>query len=364
MTQQYLYASLGLNMAYQEQEQQVILHSPDIQTGSTTKRKEQEPLQGEIIFIVGGASGTGRLLTTEAHRLGARVIASSTSPEKLDTLTTELGEGLHTFVADLTKPEQFYEGLTQLIKHDGIVPTAIVHSAAGGMEGFSQKLVNDLRRLRTIRRTKNPQEFEEALEKIRKETETQVLNPENIAAAIQVNFYGHAITLSLLKELLPTNAKAKDIYWSSTWSDLGKIHSAFKDQNDTSQEIGIDVPIFYSGVAGSKGRFLRWQKQHASDLVNSGIYPAVVSGHIINGSDAGRMIDTFIFSTLLPKEQHEEMKKYYITQQDMVNATIDLIQSDPTTWPEYPHRVFVVGGRPVSKDLLPNDQMFKVKIPL
>ena len=139
---------------------------------------------------------------------------------------------------------------------------------------------------------------------------------------------------------------------------------AFKDPQDATEEIGVDVPTFYSGVAGSKGRFVRWQKDHASDLVKNGIYPAVVSGHIISDSDVGKMIDTFILSTLLSKEQHEEMKKYYITQQDMVNATIGIIQSDPMTWPEYPNRVFVIGGRPVSNHLSPNDPMFNVKIPL
>ena len=227
------------------------------------------------------------------------------------------------------------------------------------MEGFSMSMLMNLRRLTKI---KDPQEFEERLQQERQKLKESVL--ENKDSAMEVNFYGHAVALSLLKNHLPPNAQVKDIYWSSIWSDLGRMHPAFKDPNDKSEETGVDVPTFYLGVAESKGRFVRWQKEHAHQLVESGIYPANVSGHIIVDSDVGKMIDKFIIGTLLPEEQREEMKKYYITQQDMVNATIDLIQTDPTTWPEYPNRVFVVGGRPVSRDLSPNDPMFDVKIPL
>jgi len=236
-----------------------------------------------------------------------------------------------------------------------------MHSAAGGMENFSRDLMRDIRRIGGV---KNPEQREEALQRERDKLRNTVLSDENIAKAMSINFHGHAIALNLLKNLLPSGTQVKDIYWSSIWSDLGKMDSAFKDTNDIREETGIDVPTFYLGVAGSKGRFVRWQKEHASELVNSGIYPAVVSGHIISDSDVGKMIDRLIFSTLLSKEQHEEMKKYYITQQDMVDATVDLIKSDPTTWPEYPNRVFVVGGRPVSNTLSPNDPMFEIKIPL
>lgn len=106
-------------MTYQEDEQPLI--------------KERQPLNREKIFVIGGASGTGAEFTKVVHGLGAEVIASSTQQEKLNSLVETLGgERIHTFVADLTKPEQFYEGLTQLIKRGGILPTTVVHSAAGG----------------------------------------------------------------------------------------------------------------------------------------------------------------------------------------------------------------------------------------
>ncbi len=333
-------------MAYQEGEQALM--------------EERQPLNREKIFVIGGASGTGAQLTKAAHGLGAEVIVSSTKQERLDALAQTLGqERIHAFVADLTKPEQFYEGLTQLIKHEGMVPTTIVHSAAGGMENFSMGMLLNLRRLARI---KDPQEFETRLIEERQKLKELVLRDRDSTMA--VNFYGQVSIIEQLKKLIPSDSQIKDIYWSSIWSDLGKMDSAFKDTNDISEETGIDVPAFYLGVAGSKGRFVRWQKEHASQLLESGIYTANVSGHIIIDSDVGKMIDRFIIGMLLPEEQREEMKKYYITQQDMVDATIDLIQSDPTTWPEYPNRVFVVGGRPVSRDLSLNDPMFDVKIPL
>lgn len=321
--------------------------------------KERQPLNREKIFVIGGASGTGAKLTKAVHGLGAEVIVSSTKQDKLHTLTGTLGQKrIHAFVADLTKPEQFYEALTQLIKHDGVVPTAIVHSAAGGMENFSREMVIGLARLGRI---KDPKQLEERLREERQKLKEWALRDQDSAMA--VNFYGQVNIIEQLKGLIPSNSQVKEIYWSSIWSDLGKMDPAFKDPADATEETDIDVPAFYLGVAGSKGRFVRWQKENARKLVTHGIYPAVVSGHIINDSDVGRMIDKYILS-LLPVDQHAEMKKYYITQQDMVNATIDIIKSDPTTWPEYPQRVFVVGGRPVSNRLLPNDPMFKIKIPL
>jgi len=353
----YFYVSLVLHMTYQENDQHQ--YTPDI-------KEQQPPLHNEKIVVIGGASGTGAQLSKAIHGLGAEVIVSSTKQDKLDGLSQTLGqERIHTFVADLTKPEQFSEELERLIISEGIVPTSVVHSAAGGMESFSRAMIKDIARLRNIA---DPQEYEKELQALRKKIAEAVLKPENAAAAMAVNFEGHVYTVNKLKELLPSGAQVKDIYWSSIWSDLGKMHPAFKGPNapsdDTSEEIGVDVPTFYLGVAGSKGRFVRWQREHAGELVQNGIYPAIVSGHIIQNSDVGRMIDRFIFSTLLPKEQHEEMKKYYITQQDMVDATLAVIQSDPETWTEYPHKVFVVGGRPVSRELSPDDPMFKVKIPL
>jgi len=324
--------------------------------------EHQPPLHNEKVFVIGGASGTGARLSKAVHGLGAEVIVTSTKQDKLDALAQSLGqERIRTFTADLTTPEQFYDGLHRLITREGILPTAIMHSAAGGMENFSRDLMRDIRRIGGV---KNPEQREEALQRERDKLRNTVLSDQNIAKAMSINFHGHAIALNLLKNLLPSGTQVKDIYWSSIWSDLGKMDPVFKDPKDTTEETGVDVPTFYLGVAGSKGRFVRWQKDHADELVQSGIYPSVVSGHIIIDSDVGKMIDRFIFSALLPKEQHEEMKKYYITQQDMVGATIDIIRSDPTKWPEYPNRVFVVGGRGVGRDLSPNDQMFDVKIPL
>jgi len=322
--------------------------------------EERQPLHNEKIFVIGGASGTGAQLSKAVHGLGAEVIASSTKPDKLDSLVQTLGgQRVHTFIADLTKPEQFYEGLTQLIKRDGIVPTAIVHSAAGGMENFSMNMLLNLGRLTRIR---DPKKREAKLQEEKQKLKESVLR--NKDSAMAVNFYGQVSIIEQIKKLIPSDSQIKDIYWSSIWSDLGKMDPVFKDPKDTTEETGVDVPTFYLGVAGSKGRFVRWQKDHADELVQSGIYPAVVSGHIIIDSRVGEMIDRFIFSTLLPEEQHEEMKKYYITQQDMIDATLAVIQSDPTKWPEYPNRVFVVGGREVGTDLSPNDEMFDVKIPL
>lgn len=326
------------------------------------KHKEQQPLNREKIFVIGGASGTGNKLVQAAYGLGAEIIVSSTKQENLDSRVKPLGqERIHTFVADLTKPEQFSQGLERLIRREGIVPTAVVHSAAGGMETFSKEMIKDVLGLKNIA---NPQEYENELQEVRNKIRETVLKPENVAAAMAVNFEGHVHVVNKLKELLPSGAQVKDIYWSSIWSDLGKMDSAFKDTNYTNEEIGVDVPTFYLGVAGSKGRFVRWQKEHASQLIESGIYPANVSGHIISDSGVGKMIYRFILPPLLTEEQRQEMKKYYITQQNMVDATLAIIQSDPKTWPEYPNRVFVVGGREISNRLSPIDPMFKVKIPL
>lgn len=326
------------------------------QSGDT---KERQPLNPEKIFVIGGASGTGAALTKAVHKLGAEVIVSSTKQEKLDSLVESLGrKGVHTFAADLTNPEQFAQGLDRLIRREGIIPTAVVHSAAGGMENFSREMAVSLARLGRI---KDPKQLEEKLQEERQKLKELVLRDRD--SAMEVNFYGQVNIVEQLKELIPSDSQIKDIYWSSIWSDLGKMDSAFRNPNDSTEETGTDVPTFYLGVAGSKGRFVRWQKENADKLVAHGIYPAVVSGHIINDSDVGRMIDRYILS-LLPVDQRAKMKKYYITQQDMVDATIDMIRSDPTTWPEYPNRVFVVGGRPVSNRLWPNDPMFEIKIPL
>ena len=86
-------------------------------------------LENKTILITGASSGIGRSIAVECSKLGAKVIITARSKEKLEqTLKLMEGEAHQLIIADLTKQDEIEKLVLQLPKLDGIVQNAGVSS--------------------------------------------------------------------------------------------------------------------------------------------------------------------------------------------------------------------------------------------
>lgn len=86
-------------------------------------------LENKTLLVTGASSGIGKGIAIECSKLGARVIITSRSKEKLEqTLKIMDGEGHQIIVADITKKEDIENLVSNLPKLDGLVHNAGINS--------------------------------------------------------------------------------------------------------------------------------------------------------------------------------------------------------------------------------------------
>ncbi len=303
-----------------------------------TERHETQPFHGRRILITGGATGTGFEAAQALHRLGAEVVIGTRSEGNFARAAEKLGtERVSPFIADLTNSAQVKNVVARM--HDqGVGPTDVIFSAAGGMEPFMPQL---MRGLVTVKRTEIGEERDSALARLQPQIDQWV--EETREGSKTINFDGQ---VNLLDQLRGRGTEVKAIDYSSIWSSTL-----------------AGVPRFYRGIAKSKHLFEEWMEEHAAELVADGVYPAIVSGHVISDSNVGKVTERFILP-LFPPDEQEAMLKTFIRMNDMVRATEDVLKSDPKQWTSVPKRLFVVNGGEMRTHLSPDDPIFSHRIPV
>ena len=82
-------------------------------------------LENKTILVTGASSGIGRSIAVECSRLGARVIITARSENRLkQTLETMEGDGHQSVIADLTKQDNIEKLVSELPELDGVVQNA------------------------------------------------------------------------------------------------------------------------------------------------------------------------------------------------------------------------------------------------
>lgn len=107
-----------------------------------------------------------------------------------------------------------------------------------------------------------------------------------------------------------------------------------------------------------------WLKQEAARFEKRGIYLSIVSAHGIVGTNVVKISERYILP-LLPESQQEGFRSAFVTDEDMLNATLIAFQSDPRNWAEYPRMLYAIGPGQIADELAPGDPIFEnFKIPV
>ena len=77
-------------------------------------------LEGKTILVTGASSGIGKSIAVECHKLGANVLLTARNEQRLQETANEIGDAKY-IIADLTKPEDMDNLVTQMPEVDGLV---------------------------------------------------------------------------------------------------------------------------------------------------------------------------------------------------------------------------------------------------
>lgn len=291
-------------------------------------------------MITGGATGVGLETAIDLGKAGAEVIIGTRSQKHFEAAAVRIGiDEVIPFIADLTDFGQIRNAVSRIYQ-DGKVPTDVVLSAAGGMEPFMEDLMRGLVRLKKC----TGEEFDLNLESLKERIRGWVATSWDYAA--RVNLAGPRFLIRFLSDFLPYGSRV--IFYSSLPSTF--VHE-------------VAPPGFYKNVALSKWVFEQFFESQSSDLIKKGVYPAIVSGHIVAESNVGRITERYLLP-LLPEEEREGFRASFITAQDMIQATRMLLGSDPKVWQVYPKRLYVIRPGVIVSNLSTDDSVFSFRSPI
>ena len=216
-------------------------------------------------------------------------------------MASELGDhGVHPFIADLTDASQVEQQLA-LLHRDGLEPTDVILSAAGGLGPLLRDLVRVTIGLRNLRGT----ELDKAEAAARNELAPLVAGTRELA--MNVNCLAPS---SLLDRLVPgMPAGGSVIFYSSLWSSLYPHPQ---------------VPIYYEAVAETKHLMERRLEERAGAWASRRITTAVISSGPILNTRICYLLDRFC-SDLMPPSDRERWRSTYVTCADLVEATLSVL---------------------------------------
>ncbi|KAM3877723.1 LOW QUALITY PROTEIN: retinol dehydrogenase 10-A [Diretmus argenteus] len=105
-------------------------------------RPRHKPIDGELVLITGAGGGLGRLFAQEFTKHGAEVVlwdVNSSSNEQTAKLVREMGGKAHTYMVDVTRPEDVYRK-ADLVRQDLGRDVTILVNNAGVVAG--QRMLN------------------------------------------------------------------------------------------------------------------------------------------------------------------------------------------------------------------------------
>ena len=304
-----------------------------------TELHETQPFYGRRILITGGATGTGFEAAKLFHGLGADIVIGTRSQTNFEKALEQLGtERTYPFIADITDYLQIRQAVESL-RRQNLVPTDIIFSAAGGMESFMRDFIGALV---AVKHAKTPQEKDDLLGEFQQQADGWAASTRE--ASMKVNYEGPVLLIEVLSPSLPRGTKLVD--YSSLWSSYLR-----------------NVPRFYRSIAESKHEFENWLMQYGPLLAEEEIYTAIISGHVVTDSGVGKITKRYVLP-LLPIENQEVVRRSFITTADMMKATRQVLESNPSARAKHPKRLFVANGGQITESLSPQDPIFSYKLPI
>lgn len=85
-------------------------------------------ITGKVVLVTGGTSGIGRAIALGAVKAGAKVIAGSTSADKVGAIAKELGEGHHALQMNVADEESVAKAFAEVKQKFGRID-AVVNAA-------------------------------------------------------------------------------------------------------------------------------------------------------------------------------------------------------------------------------------------
>lgn len=303
----------------------VAISEKPVESTRPQEVREGEPLKGRVILITAGATGTGLETARTLHSLGAEIVIGTRSYENYQKAAAQL-ERVQPFVADLTDSQQV-DDATKYLRGEDMMLTDVILSAAGGIEGFMRSLMAETVRLKAEKKRNDgvvpDREFETAREKI------GAWVVESLPAAFAINFHAKVNLIHKLQ-------KGGLLREGGSLIDYSSLQASFIGDPDPQTQELAGIPLFYSGVATSKGAHERWLLNQRKELQRQGTTATIISGDIIGGTNVARVIEKFMMP-LYPDEGKGQPA--FISMEDMIHATVDTLQNGPDNAPA---RVFVI----------------------
>jgi NAD(P)-dependent dehydrogenase (short-subunit alcohol dehydrogenase family) len=297
-------------------------------------------LSGRTVLITGGTSGTGLACADACHGQGAAIVVGSRSQERYAEAAARLGDvRVHPFLADLADPASVAQALT-VLEGEGVRPTDVVHSAAGGLEPIVRPL---MRAVVGLRRVDPGAERKAAIARAREELIHLV--DETSAAAMRVNVDGPRRLIEGLRRALPDGARV--ITFASVWSE-GTTSGG--------------CPAFYRSVAESKKAFERWLEAVAADPTSHRIQATVLVAHIISDTSTGKLIDRNLVPLMTEPDQ-VAFRAAYVSTEQVAAAVIQLL-AEPQGDAGRLRRVYLDGRDGLIADIPPEVRAVASRVPL
>jgi NAD(P)-dependent dehydrogenase (short-subunit alcohol dehydrogenase family) len=164
--------------------------------------------------------------------------------------------------------------------------------------------------------------------------------------AMQVNFTGPA---ALLERMVPKLPKGGSVtFYSSLWA----THFPHPQ-----------VPVYYEVVAEAKQALEHWMEKQAKAWKVRQITTAVISANLIIGTRMGYLLDRFC-TDLMPPAERERWRSTYVSCDDLVGTTIDVLAgAGPDTAGGFVRRFLPVPGQ-VLDHMSPDDSPMEQPVAL
>jgi NAD(P)-dependent dehydrogenase (short-subunit alcohol dehydrogenase family) len=89
-------------------------------------------ISGKVCLIAGGTSGIGRAIALACAAAGAKVVAGSTSPAKVQAMQQELGDAHDALILDVTDPQSVQQTVDHVVARHGRIDALV--NAAGAIK--------------------------------------------------------------------------------------------------------------------------------------------------------------------------------------------------------------------------------------
>lgn len=306
---------------------------------SSSSNSSKTSLTGRTILVTGATSGAGLDGAVAWAELGAQIVVGSRSENRYREVAARVAaQRAHPFIADLAEPESIEAALAALDR-SGVVPTDIVHCAAGGLEPVIRPL---LRATTALRRRPSGPERDAALAKHRGEMASRAA--ASSALAWRVNVEGPRRLISRLAPRLRDGARI--IVYASIWSALFATGA---------------YPAFYHAVAESKDGLEAWLAAEASGWSSRRISPISLIGHILSDTSTGMLIDRNL-APLMDETDQPVFRSAYITTADITIAATALLLG-PASTAGILRRAYVMKGGQIQDEIPPDVAAMAARVP-